>query len=88
MSLFRKIIKTKLVAGFLIPSSIVKFNYKILIFLKPILTALSIKNFESHLQCKCKMFIQSLWLQIIQMKFSSFAAYIEFIRKIGSAIDQ
>ena len=43
MSLFCKIIKTKLVSGLHIPSSVVKYIHKMLVFLKPFLTTLYIK---------------------------------------------
>ena len=64
MSLFRKIIKTELVSGLHILSSVVKFTHKILAFLKPLLTTLYIRYLESYLQRISKTFIQSLWLQI------------------------
>ena len=41
---------SKLVAEFLIPSSVVKVTYKIFVYLKPFLTKLYIKSLESYLQ--------------------------------------
>ena len=41
---------SKLVAEFLIPSSVVKVTYKIFVYLKSFLTTLYIKSLESYLQ--------------------------------------
>ena len=43
MSVFRKFLKTKLVSGLHISSSVVKFTYNLLAFLKPFFTTLYIK---------------------------------------------
>ena len=47
---FHKILKTKLVLGLHISSSVAKFTYKIVAILKPFPNTLHTENLESHLR--------------------------------------